>query len=94
MRRLALLLTLGGIAAAVIGFSKLHAVAHGYDYTSSARFAWSFAYIGVHSVSAYGLGFPELRRSRRSAYAGAVQTTLLAISAFTTLVFLIRSANN
>jgi len=78
MRRLALSMTLGGLAAAVIGFSKLHAVAHDYDYTNTPRFAYSFAYIGVHWVSAYGMGFPDLRRSRREAYPGAVQATLLA----------------
>jgi lipopolysaccharide/colanic/teichoic acid biosynthesis glycosyltransferase len=77
MRRLALSMTLGGIAAAVFGFSKLHAVAHDYDYTSSARFSWSFAYIGVLLVTVYGLGFPELRRSRREAYVGAVQSALV-----------------
>jgi lipopolysaccharide/colanic/teichoic acid biosynthesis glycosyltransferase len=69
---------MGGIAAWVLGFSKLHALAHEYDYTSSARFAWSFAYIGVLMVSVYGMGFPELRRSRRDAYVGAVQSALVA----------------
>ena len=68
----------GGIVSAVLGFSKLHAWAHDYDYSNSARFAWSFAYIGVLVTSTYGLGFPELRRSRRDAYAGAVQAALLA----------------
>jgi lipopolysaccharide/colanic/teichoic acid biosynthesis glycosyltransferase len=92
MRRLALSMTLGGIAVAVIGFSKLHAVAHDYDYTNTSRFAWSFAYIGVHCVSAYGIGFPDLRRTRREAYLGAVQATLLAALGMSILQLLIGDA--
>ncbi|MCU1353975.1 MAG: hypothetical protein JWM05_3184 [Acidimicrobiales bacterium] len=72
VRRLARSLLYLGVAGTVLGFGKFHAVAHGYDYTASSRFAWSFAYIGLLGVAAYGAGFPDLRRSRRAAYGGAV----------------------
>ncbi len=55
-----------GIAAAVLGLSKAHAVIHEYDYTASFRFAWSLAYITALGVTAYGLGLPDIPR-RRSA---------------------------
>ena len=46
-----------GIAAAVVGLSKLHASQLGtYDYSGSSRFAWSLAYIGILAVAAYGVG--------------------------------------
>jgi len=60
-----------GIAAAVFGLSKAHAVLHDYDYTASFRFAWSLAYIAVLGVTAYGLGLPDIPR-RRSALLSAL----------------------
>ncbi len=63
----------GGIAAAVIGLSKLHAAQLGtYDYTGSSRFAWSLAYIAILAVAAYGVGLPDVPRTRRSALISAV----------------------
>ena len=41
-----------GIAAAVVGLSKLHATqVGGYDYSGSSRFAWSIAYIVLLAVT-------------------------------------------
>jgi lipopolysaccharide/colanic/teichoic acid biosynthesis glycosyltransferase len=75
MRRVARPLLLAGIAAAVLGLSKAHAEAHGYDFTSSSRFAWSLAYTALLCVAAYGAGLPELPRSRRSAALTAAAST-------------------
>jgi lipopolysaccharide/colanic/teichoic acid biosynthesis glycosyltransferase len=62
-----------GIVAAVVGLSKLHASQVGtYDYTGSGRLAWSIAYIGILAVTAYGLGLPEVPRTRRSAVISAL----------------------
>jgi lipopolysaccharide/colanic/teichoic acid biosynthesis glycosyltransferase len=62
-----------GIAAAVIGLSKLHAAELGtYDYTGSSRFAWSLAYIAILGVAAYGTGLPDVPRTRRSALISGV----------------------
>ncbi len=83
MRRLARPLLLAGIAAAVVGLSKAHAAAHGYDYTASFRFAWSVAYIVLLCVAAYGAGLPELPRTRRAVAltaAGATGAAALAMS--------------
>lgn len=64
MRQGARLLMYLGTAAIVLALGKFHAVAIGtYDFTGSARFAWSIAYIVLLCVSAYGVGLPELPRS-------------------------------
>lgn len=86
MRRLARVLLYVGTAAAVVGLSKVHAawVADPpYDYTGSSRFAWSFAYIAILVVSAYGVGLPDLARNRREALvaaAGAASVGAVGIS--------------
>lgn len=81
MRRAPRWLLYAGIVGAVRGFSELHAAAHGYDYTSSSRFAWSVAYAVVLVIASYGLGFPDLRRTR-DAYSGAVAAAGLASLGF------------
>jgi lipopolysaccharide/colanic/teichoic acid biosynthesis glycosyltransferase len=94
VRRLARPLLLVGTAAAVLGLSKAHAVAHGYDYTASSRFAWSLAYVAVLALGAYGAGLPDLARTRRSATvaslgstsAGAVVISLLQLLAGSALL--------
>ena len=67
-----------GIAVAVVGLSKLHASQLGtYDYTGSSRFAWSLAYIAILGVAAYGMGLPDVPRTRRSAVLSAVLAAVL-----------------
>ena len=82
-------LLFGGIAAAVVGLSKLHAVELGtYDYTGSSRLAWSVAYIAILAIAAYGFGLPDVPRTRRSAIvtalaaagAGAVGMSLVQLA--------------
>ena len=64
VRRLARLLLIVGIPAAVFGLSKYHAQFIGdYDFTESFRFAWAIAYCGILLVVCYGLGLPDLPRS-------------------------------
>ena len=92
MRRLARPLLLAGIAAAVLGLSKAHATANSYDYTSSFRFAWSLAYVGLLWAAAYGGGLPELPRNRRSAALTALASTSAAALAMSVLQLLAGSA--
>lgn len=81
MRRLARPLLLVGTAAVVVFLSKVHAAAHGYDYTNSFRFAWSMAYIALLWAASYGAGLPELVRTRRSAaLTGAASTGAAALA--------------
>lgn len=61
-----------GIVLAVLGLSKLHAVANGYDFTASSRLGWAGVYIGVMGVAAYAVGLPELRPTRLAAWVGAL----------------------
>jgi lipopolysaccharide/colanic/teichoic acid biosynthesis glycosyltransferase len=92
MRRAARLLMYAGIVAAVLGLGKWHAVRHEYDYTGSFRFAWSFAYIGLLAVAAYGLGLPDLVRARRGAVRSAVGSTVLAALGISVLQLVFSSA--
>ncbi len=92
MRRLARPLFMAGTAASVVGFSKLHAQAHGYDYTDSFRFAWSLAYIALLVVAGYGAGLPDLARNRRAALAQAVASTGMAALGISVLQLLAGSS--
>ncbi|MFN8036519.1 MAG: sugar transferase [Acidimicrobiia bacterium] len=85
MRRLARPLMYLGIAAAVLGLSKVHAQVHGYDYTQSFRFGWSLAYIALLGVTAYAVGLPEI--SRRNS---AALTSLAAAGGAATLISLVQ----
>ncbi len=92
MRRLARPLLLAGIAVTVLALSKVHATAHGYDYTGSFRFAWSLAYIALLAAASYGAGLPELPSSRRSATLTAVGSTAAAALSMSVLQLLVGSA--
>jgi lipopolysaccharide/colanic/teichoic acid biosynthesis glycosyltransferase len=92
MRRLARPFLVAGTVATVLGLSKAHAAAHGYDFTASSRFIWSFAYIGLLALSAYGAGLPELPSSRRSVALTAVGSTMAAALGFSILQLLLGSA--
>jgi exopolysaccharide biosynthesis polyprenyl glycosylphosphotransferase len=67
-----------GTALTVVGLSKLHAVAAEYVWSTSSRFAWSLAFIGLLCLAAYAFGLPELRPTHRSAALSAVLATSAA----------------
>ncbi len=92
MRRLARPLFFVGIAAAVLGLGKAHAVANGYDLTSSFRFSWSLAYIVLIAVCAYGIGLPELGGTRRGVILATVGSTVAAAGGMSLLQLLAGSA--
>ena len=92
VRRLARPLLLAGIAIAVLGLSKVHAGAHGYDYTESFRFVWSLAYAALLCAAAYGAGLPDLPGSNRSAALTAAASTTAAALAMSVLQLIAGSA--
>ena len=92
MSRVARPLLLAGAVAAVLGLSKAHANVHGYDYTSSFRFAWSLSYIALLAAACYGAGLPDLPRNRRSAALTAAASTGAAALAISVLQLLSGSA--
>ena len=74
-RRLARALLYAGVLGAVGATSKFHAAdvaVPAYDYTGSSRFSWSLAYAALLALTAYGLGLPELARTRKVAWLSAV----------------------
>ena len=74
-RRLARALLYAGVLGAVAATSKFHAAevaAPAYDYTGSSRFSWSLAYAALLGLTAYGLGLPELARTRKVAWLSAL----------------------
>lgn len=88
MNRVARPALYAGLAAAVLGLSKLHAAAVatlGYDFTDTARFGWAIVYIGLLCVAAYAVGLPELPRTRRAALASAVTAPSIGAGAFSVL---------
>lgn len=89
MRRLARPLLVLGTVAVVLGLSKAHATANGYDYTASARFGWSLAYVGLLCAAAYGAGLPDLARTRRTALTSAVGSTTAAALGISVLQLLV-----
>ena len=67
MRRLARPVMYLGVVAVVLGLGKYHASTAGdYDFTTSSRFGWAFAYVALLCLAAYGLGLPEVPRTLRS----------------------------
>src|SRR5205823_8928858 len=79
MRRVARVLVYLGTAGVVLGLGKYHAAYIGhYDFTNSFRFAWSFAYIAMLALAAYGVGLPDLPRSTRAAVLTALGSTVAA----------------
>jgi lipopolysaccharide/colanic/teichoic acid biosynthesis glycosyltransferase len=79
VRRLARLLLHLGIVGTVVGLSKLHAARiGGYDYTDTSRFGWSIAYMALLALAAYGLGLPDVPRTRGGAWLTALASTLVA----------------
>ncbi|HVF52686.1 MAG TPA: sugar transferase [Actinomycetota bacterium] len=78
IRRLAHILLHVGIAVCVLGLSKVHAVIHGYDYSESARFGYSIGLIALMSLSAYGMGLPDLITSAREGAVASLKATVLA----------------
>ena len=92
MRRAARSLLVLGTLAAVLGLSKAHAVAHAYDFTDSFRFTWAVTYVGLLVLASYGAGLPDLSRTRRSAVAASLGSTLVAALGISVLQLLAGSA--
>jgi lipopolysaccharide/colanic/teichoic acid biosynthesis glycosyltransferase len=70
---------MAGTVVAVLAFSKAHAFAHGYDFTESFRFSWSLAYIALLLLAAYGVGLPDLPKTRLSAAIAALGSMVSAV---------------
>ena len=92
MGRLGRVTLVAGIVAIVLGLGKVHAAAHGYDYTTSSRFSWSLAYVALLVAAAYGAGLPDLPGSRRSAALTALASIGASAVAVSVLQMLTGSA--
>jgi lipopolysaccharide/colanic/teichoic acid biosynthesis glycosyltransferase len=80
MARLARLAMYTGIAVCVVALSKLHAVAHEYSWSGSARAAWAAAFVFLLGVAVYSLGFPERAQRWRPAALRATLACLIAVA--------------
>lgn len=86
---------MAGTVAAVFGLSKLHAsriAETSYDFTNSFRFGWAVAYVLLLVVAAYGVGLPDLPRSRRGAVASALAATFSAAVAISLVQLVVGDA--
>jgi lipopolysaccharide/colanic/teichoic acid biosynthesis glycosyltransferase len=80
-------------AAVVLALGKYHALYVGhYDYTGSFRFEWSFAYIALLCMTAYGVGLPDLARTAREAAISATASAGAAALSISVLQLLVGSA--
>lgn len=77
-----------GVVGIVLVLGKYHAATIGsYDFITSSRFAWAFAYVALVCLAAYGFGLPEVPRTLRSrlptavaaSFAGAVGISLIQL---------------
>jgi lipopolysaccharide/colanic/teichoic acid biosynthesis glycosyltransferase len=92
MRRCARPLLLLGTATVVLALSKAHATQNGYDYSSSPRLAWSFAFIVLLVLAAYAAGIPDLTGTRRAAVLATLGSTFSAGVGISLLQLLVGSA--
>jgi lipopolysaccharide/colanic/teichoic acid biosynthesis glycosyltransferase len=93
VRRAARLLLYLCTAAVVLALGKVHArYIGGYDYSGSLRFVWSFAYVGLLCLAAYGVGLPDLARTWKVALASALAASGAAALGISALQLLVGSA--
>lgn len=79
----------------VFALSKVHAAevaSPGYDFTSSARFAWAVTYVVVMWVSAYALGLPGVVSGWRATGTSAAVAVGLAATAISLIQLLVGDA--
>jgi lipopolysaccharide/colanic/teichoic acid biosynthesis glycosyltransferase len=82
-----------GIVGAVAGLSKLHAARiGGYDYPDTSRFTWSIAYMALLALAAYGLGLPDVPKTRGGAWLTALASTAVAALAMSAVALVVGSA--
>lgn len=66
-----------GVVGIVLGLGKYHAATAGdYDFTTSSRFVWAFAYIALLCLSAYAAGLPEVPRRLRNRLPASLMASL------------------
>ena len=92
MHRVARAGLLFATALVVLGLSKVHAAAHGYDFTASARFGWAIAFVGICWVALYTTGLPDLVRTRRAAWLAALGSAAAAVLAISFVQVVLGSA--
>jgi len=81
-----------GIASVVLGLSKVHAAAHGYDFTASARFGWALAFIVIVCFATYAMSLPDGVTSRRGAWLASTGAAVIAALAMSILQLALGSA--
>jgi lipopolysaccharide/colanic/teichoic acid biosynthesis glycosyltransferase len=82
MRRYARLVMYAGVFVVVLGLAKVHATYVGhYDLTGTRRLAWSAAYAGLLCLTAYGVGLPDLPRTRWAVVTASVSAAVMGAAA-------------
>jgi lipopolysaccharide/colanic/teichoic acid biosynthesis glycosyltransferase len=93
MRRAARPLLYGGVFAVVFGLALVHArVLNDYSFTGTSRFAWTIAYAGILSITAYAFGLPDVPRTRRAALGSAVGASFTGAAAISLVQLFIGDA--
>jgi lipopolysaccharide/colanic/teichoic acid biosynthesis glycosyltransferase len=95
MHRGPLVLMYGGMVAAVLAFSKLHATAvaeRGYDFTATSRFPWAILFVGFLAVAAYSVGLPDVPRRARQIAAASIVAAAMGMAAISLVQLMIGDA--
>jgi lipopolysaccharide/colanic/teichoic acid biosynthesis glycosyltransferase len=81
-----------GIASVVLGLSKVHAAAHGYDFTASGRFGWALGFIVIVCFATYAMSLPDGVTSRRGAWLASIGASVVAAVAISLVQLALGSA--
>ena len=92
MRRAARPLLYAGVLAVVFGLAQVHARLNDYSFTGTSRFSWTVAYAGILCVFAYGVGLPDVPRSRKAALGVAVGAAVAGAAAISVIQLFVGDA--
>lgn len=79
MRRVGFVGLFVGPALAVLGLSKVHAVAHEYDFTQSSRLGWAIAYIVLIGFASYAVGLPDAVDARTALFSSIAASVIATV---------------
>lgn len=93
MRRSARPLLYGGVLVVVFGLAQVHArVLNDYSFTGTSRFSWTVAYAALLCMFAYGLGLPDVPRTRKAALGASVGAAAAGAAAISVLQLFVGDA--
>jgi lipopolysaccharide/colanic/teichoic acid biosynthesis glycosyltransferase len=94
MRRATGILMYTGIAAIILGFSKVHSswiADPAYDFSQSFRLPWALTFVAILAAAAYSVGLPDVPHKARQIAAATLAAVILASAGISALQLLVGS---